>query len=175
MAAGACMWESKMFTEDQMVAWENKPTTDQTWDNLQTYFTEKWLERHQYLAAMAKQSHFKEAALAAQEQVSAEEEGETQPMMFALLQDQHKLQLEAMATTNKAMMDAMMECMNTILGSSSGRTSKRNKETPPPATNTNREGNKEAKKGQVQEKSLPPLQNVCVPQTQQMLRVGSQQ
>ncbi len=25
MAAGAQMWQSKMFTEDQMVAWENKP------------------------------------------------------------------------------------------------------------------------------------------------------
>ena len=34
MAAGARMWESKMFTEDQMVAWENKPAVDQTWVNL---------------------------------------------------------------------------------------------------------------------------------------------
>ena len=29
MAAGARMWESEMFTEDQMVAWENKPAVDQ--------------------------------------------------------------------------------------------------------------------------------------------------
>jgi hypothetical protein len=41
MTAGAQMWECEMFTEDQMVAWENKPTTDQKWDNLQTYFMEK--------------------------------------------------------------------------------------------------------------------------------------
>jgi hypothetical protein len=68
MAAGARMWESEMFMEDQMVAWENRPTADQTRTNLRTYFTEKWLERRQYLAAMAKQSCFKEAALAAQEQ-----------------------------------------------------------------------------------------------------------
>ncbi len=54
MAAGARMWESKMFTEDQMVAWENKPAADQTWANLQTYFTEKWLERRQYSAATGK-------------------------------------------------------------------------------------------------------------------------
>ena len=40
MAAGARMWESKMFTEDQMVAWEKKTAIDQTWVNLQTYFTE---------------------------------------------------------------------------------------------------------------------------------------
>jgi hypothetical protein len=77
MAAGACMWKSEMITKDQMVAWENKPTTDQMWDNLQTYFTEKWLERHHYLAATGKQSCFKKAALAAQEQAPAEEEGET--------------------------------------------------------------------------------------------------
>ncbi len=25
MVAGAQMWQSEMFTEDQMVAWENKP------------------------------------------------------------------------------------------------------------------------------------------------------
>ena len=30
MAAGARMWENKMFTEDQMVAWENKLAVDQT-------------------------------------------------------------------------------------------------------------------------------------------------
>jgi hypothetical protein len=65
MAAGAKMWESKMLTEDQMVAWENKPTANQTRANLQTYFMEKWLKRHQYLAATAKQSQFKQAALAA--------------------------------------------------------------------------------------------------------------
>ncbi len=43
MAAGARVWELEMFTEDQMVAWENKPTTQQTWQALQDYFTEKWL------------------------------------------------------------------------------------------------------------------------------------
>jgi hypothetical protein len=31
MAAGALMWESEMFTKDQMVAWENKPAAQQTW------------------------------------------------------------------------------------------------------------------------------------------------
>ncbi len=28
MAVGARMWESEMFMEDQMVAWENRPTID---------------------------------------------------------------------------------------------------------------------------------------------------
>jgi hypothetical protein len=79
------MWESEMFTKDQMVAWENKPTANQMWDNLRTYSTKKCLKRHQYSAATAKQSHFKEAALVAQEQASAEEEGEMHAMMFALL------------------------------------------------------------------------------------------
>jgi hypothetical protein len=56
MAAGAQMWQSKMFTEDQMVAWENRTSATQTWAALQTYFTEKWLERKQYSATTAKQS-----------------------------------------------------------------------------------------------------------------------
>ncbi len=56
MAAGAQMWQSKIFTEDQMIAWENKPAAQQTLAALQAYFTKKWLERNQYSATTAKQS-----------------------------------------------------------------------------------------------------------------------
>ena len=56
MAAGVQMWNSEMFIEDQMVAWENKTVVQQTWAALQTYFTNKWLERKHYSAEMAKQS-----------------------------------------------------------------------------------------------------------------------
>ena len=137
MAAGVRMWESEMFTKDQMVAWDNKPTANQTWVNLQTYFTEKWLERRQYLAATAKQSRFKEAALAAQEQVAATEEGETHAMMFVMLQEQHQSQLEAMAAANKAAMEAMMERMNALVTAQGGRKHDpaANKENTPPLTN----------------------------------------
>jgi hypothetical protein len=100
MAVGARMWESKMFTKDQLALWENKPSANQTWQVLQEYFTEKWLECRQYSQATAKQSRFKDAALATQEQVAAEEEGKASAMMFALLQEQRKMQLKAMATAN---------------------------------------------------------------------------
>ncbi len=100
MVAGTKMWESKMFTEDQMVAWENKLAAQQTWQALQDYFTEKWLERRQYSQATAKHSWFKDAALAAQEQAAAVEEGKTTVMMFALLQEQHKHQMEGMAASS---------------------------------------------------------------------------
>ncbi len=158
MAAGARMWESEMFTKDQMVTWENKPTTNQTWANLQMYFTEKWLKRRHYLAAMAKQSHFKEAALAAQEQASAEEEEETQAMMFALLQDQHKVQLEVMATANKATMDALMEGMNAMLGNNSGsRRNEWDKQNTPPLTNITPKGDdgNKAQKAKCKKKLCP--------------------
>jgi hypothetical protein len=87
MAAGAQMWQWEMFTEDQMVLWENRGALVQTWAALQTYFTEKWLEWKQYLAGTAKQSQFKEAALLAQETAAAKEEGKTQVLLFAILQD----------------------------------------------------------------------------------------
>ncbi len=116
MAAGARMWESKMFTEDQLVLWENKLAANQTWQVLQDYFTEKWLERRQYSQATAKHSRFKDAALAAQEQVAAEEEGEVSAMMFALPQEQHKTQLEAIGTANQKAMEAMFEQINAIVG-----------------------------------------------------------
>jgi hypothetical protein len=35
MAAGAQMWQSKMFTEDHMVAWVNKTAAQQAWAALQ--------------------------------------------------------------------------------------------------------------------------------------------
>ncbi len=115
MAAGARMWESKIFTEEQTVAWENKTAAQQTWQALQDYFTEKCLERRQYSQAMAKHSRFKDAALAAQETAAAEEEGEASAMMFALLQEQHRVQLNAMASVNQKAMDAMFERMNAIV------------------------------------------------------------
>ncbi len=129
MAAGARMWESKMFTEDQMVAWENKPAMQQTWQALQDYFTEKWLERRQYLQAMAKHLRFKDAALAAQEQAAAEEEGKTTAIMFALLQEQHKHQMEATAASSQKAMDAMMERMNALVAGHGKEVDKEN--TPP--------------------------------------------
>ena len=54
MAAGAQMWDSKMFTEDQMVALENKTVLQQISAALRTYFTNKCLEWKQYSAATAK-------------------------------------------------------------------------------------------------------------------------
>ncbi len=76
-------------------------------------------------------------------------------MMFTLLQNQHKLQLEAMAVGNKETMDGMMIRLNAILGGGSSRTSKRNKVTPPPAANANRGGIKEAKKVRCKKKLCP--------------------
>ena len=77
MAAGAQMWQLEMFTEDQMVVWENRGAMAQTWAALQTYFSKKWPEQKQYLAMRAKQLQFKEAALLAQETATAEEECKT--------------------------------------------------------------------------------------------------
>ncbi len=104
-----------MFTKDQMVAWENKTAAQQTWQNLQDYLTEKWLEQRQYLQATAKHSWFKDPALTAQELAAAEDEGKTTAMIFALLQEQHKAQLELMPAANKQAMDAMFEHMNALI------------------------------------------------------------
>jgi hypothetical protein len=93
MAAGAKMWQLEVFTEDQMVVWENSGAMAQTWAALQIYFTEKWLEQKQYLAMTAKQSQFKKAALVAQETAAAEEEGKTQALLLAMLQEQHAKQI----------------------------------------------------------------------------------
>jgi hypothetical protein len=121
MAAGTQMWQSKMSTKDQMVAWENKTAAQQTWAALQTYFTEKWQERKQYSMTMAKQSCFKEAALVAQETAAAKDEDELQAILFAMLQEQHDKQVMTMTATNKMNMDVVMERMNALVAGGSGR------------------------------------------------------
>jgi hypothetical protein len=123
-----------MLTKEQLVMWENKPSANQTWQALQDYFTEKWLERRQYLQATAKHSCFKDAALTTQEHAAAKEEGEASAMMFALLQEQHKTQLKEMAMANQKAMDAMLERMNAIIGGQNKVVDKEN--TPPAASNT---------------------------------------
>jgi hypothetical protein len=132
MAAGAQMWQSKMFTEDQMGAWENKPAMQQTWAALQAYFTKKWLERKQNSATTAKQSRFKEAALLAQEKAAAKEEGESQAMLFTMLHNQYDNQIAAMTATHKANRDALMERMNAILaGGGEKQTAQHDKDNTP--------------------------------------------
>jgi len=140
IAVGAYMCNNEMFTKDQMVAWENKTTVQQTWAALQMYFTDKWLECKQYSTMMAKQSRFKKAALLAQETAAAEEEGESQAMLFAMLQEQHDKQIAAMAATNKANMDAMIERMNAMAAGRRGGdrgtpTQQTDKENTPPGGN----------------------------------------
>jgi hypothetical protein len=121
ITAGVQMWQSEMFKEDQMVAWENKPAALQIWAKLQIYFTKKWLECKQYSATMVKQLCFKEAALLAQETAAAEDKGESQAMLFVMLQEQHDRQIAATTATNKTSMDAMMERMNALVTGGAGR------------------------------------------------------
>ncbi len=94
---------------------------------------------------MAKQSCFKEAALAAQEQAAATEEGETQATMFALVQEQHQSQLEAMATANKTTMEAMMDQMNALIVAQGGRKSPADKENTPPLKNGGKKNEQDIK------------------------------
>ncbi len=111
----------------------------QTWAALQTYFTDKWLEWKQYSTTTAKQAHFKEAALLAQETAAAEEEGELQTVLFAMLQEQHGKQIAVMAAMNKASMDVMIDQMNALVAGRGGDrctpTQQPDKENTPPGGN----------------------------------------
>jgi hypothetical protein len=69
----------------------------------------------------AKQLHFKEAALLAQETTAAEDKGKLQAMLFAMLQEQQDRLIAAMTATNKANMDTMMERMNALMAGGGGR------------------------------------------------------
>jgi hypothetical protein len=84
----------------------------------------------------AKQSQFKEAALLAQEKAAAKEEGESQAMLCAMLQEQYDNQIAATTATHKANMDALMERMNAILaGGGDKQTAQHDKDNTPPGRN----------------------------------------
>ncbi len=66
--------------------------------------------------------------------MAAEEEGEVSAIMFTLLQEQQKTQLEAMGTANQKAMEAMFEQINAIVGAQCKALDKEN--TPPATGNT---------------------------------------
>ena len=77
--------------------------------------------------------------------------------ILALLQEQHKAQLEAMAAANKTAMEAMMECMNALVTAQGGRkhdpTADKGNERP----KTNRGKEDDNKKGPtIRKKALCP-------------------
>jgi hypothetical protein len=132
----------------------------QTWAALQTYFTNKWLEWKQYSATTAKQSRFKESALLTQETAAAEEEGELQVMLLAMLQEQQDKQIAAMTATNKANMDVMMDQMNALVAGRGGdsRTpiQQPDKENTPPGGNIRPPMDTDQNKKPRKEKALCP-------------------
>jgi hypothetical protein len=87
------------------------------------------------------------------------EEGKTQAMIFALFQEQHQLQLEAMAAANKATMEAVMECMNALVAAQGGKWKPREeKENTPPLTNAGKDNGQDNKpRGIRWKKTLCPL------------------
>jgi hypothetical protein len=81
-------------------------------------------------------------------------------MLFAMLQEQHNKQIAAMAATNKANMDAMMERMNALMAGRGGdrrtpaqQTDKEN--TPPAGSNISPPANLDPKKP-MKKKALCP-------------------
>jgi hypothetical protein len=80
---------------------------------------------------------FNEAVLLAQETAAVEDKGESQAMLFTMLQEQHNRQIAAMTATNKANMDTMMERMNALVTGGAGRRpTQQDKESTPTVGNS---------------------------------------
>jgi hypothetical protein len=106
------------------------------------------------LATTSKLSCLKEAELIAQETAATEEEGETQAMLFALLQEQHDKQMATIAT-NKTKMDTMMERINDLSDTTGGK-GINNKENTHPARNSTPTNNAGTKKPKGKKNSAQP-------------------
>ena len=156
MVAGTRMWESEMFTEDQMVAWENKPLPS----------------RHGRLSKTTFQrSGWNAASICKQQQNSCgsrtphsqrKKWHEASAIMFALLQEQYWVQLDAMVTVNQKVIDTMFERMNAIIA---GNGSWPDKEKLPPGGNINPGPGNDTGTIKLKKKEMPPLRKDCVPQS----------
>ena len=93
------MWESEFLTNKNLIKWEKKEASDQTWENLKIYFTELYQSHTQYSKSLAKRSRFHESASNVKERENKKEESDA-TMMFAMIQDQHQEQLNAMRESN---------------------------------------------------------------------------
>ena len=128
MAVGAAMWRSAQFTSVQMNGWEIKSTTDKTWAEAQTYFTDKWEEQQHYNKMTAKQTAFQEAALLAKEKEAAEETA----LLFTIQQDNHDKEMKTMKEALDAMKNEIAR-----LAKSQKENSNKNKENVNPNTGNN--------------------------------------
>ena len=99
MAAVARMWESEFFTDKNLIKWEKKEAVDQTWTNVKTYLKELYQSHKQYSKSLAKWSRFHESASNVKERENKKEENDA-TMMFAMMQEQHQEQLNAMRESN---------------------------------------------------------------------------
>ncbi len=88
---------------------------------------------------------------------AAEGEGEMTAMMFALLQEQHRLQMETLAAANQQTMDVMLEQMNALI---SGQGKALDKETgrPPNINNVTTGTGKKARKKNHTAKNMCSIQ-----------------
>ncbi len=95
--------------------------------------------------------------LLAQETAAAKEEGETQALLFAMLQNQHMKQLAQMEGTNKTNMDAMMEQINALVAVGGARHAHQpDKVNTPPGSNVIPLGGGAQAKKPRQKKALCP-------------------
>jgi hypothetical protein len=150
-----------------MVAWENKTAAQQTWQNLQDYFTEKWLEQRQCLQATAKQSRFKGSPCSPR---AGSSRGRRQYHRNDVCPPPRatKAQLKAMAASNKQAMDAMLERMNALIA---GQGKVADKVT---ATIPNSNLGQATKTATNRKKVCKKLQKAHSPQTANLLRAQSQ-
>ena len=93
-----------------MIKWEKKEAADQTWANVQIYFTELYQSHTQYRKSLAKRPRFHESASNVKERENKKEESDA-TMMFAMMHEQQQEQMnairerheEAKKTVNAAM------------------------------------------------------------------------
>ncbi len=105
------MWSSSVFTEDQIIDWEDKAEGNKTWAMAQAYFTTMWQSRQVFTKSTNKKGlrfHDQSLGTISEEEVA---EGKDAVMLLALMQENHPSQVDQMHNSNKLAMELMMKTM----------------------------------------------------------------
>ena len=61
------MYQSNMFSKEELMAWEEKPRSEKTWVHLRTYFKDRWTAIMSYQYDTTHKHGFESAARAEEE------------------------------------------------------------------------------------------------------------
>ena len=86
------MYRSNMFTNEELMTWEEKPMADRTWVHLRTYFKDRWTATMQYQGDTPHKHGFESATSAEEDSGENRLENNIREVVVAATADKEHIQ-----------------------------------------------------------------------------------